>query len=152
MQFGMGLAGPGGGGGGHGMGRGNMARMDSGLDQEDFGKPFDGKLMRRLLPYLRPYKTRVIVAAILMLIATVTSVATPYFITVAIDDFIAKGNTTGLTWLIVAFVIINIVNWFSTYGQTYLMTYAGQWALYELSSGVFWHLQQLPVRFFDQNE
>jgi ABC-type multidrug transport system fused ATPase/permease subunit len=151
MQFGMGLSGLGG-GMGMGGGRGNMARMDSGLDQEDFGKPFDGKLMRRLLPYLSPYKKRVAISAVLMLIATASAVATPYFITLAIDGFIAKGDATGLTWLVAVFVVIQVANWLSTYGQTYLMTYAGQWALYELSANVFWHLQQLPVRFFDHNE
>src|SRR5207302_2692431 len=151
MRMGAGLHGGGVGGGGMG-GRGAMARMDGGLDDEDFGKPFDGRLLRRLLPYLRPYRTRAIVAAVLMLIATATSVASPYFLTLAIDKYIARGDVDGLTVLAVLFVVNQALNWFSTYGQTYLMTYAGQWALFQLSADVFWHLQVLAIRFFDQNE
>ncbi|MHB8574842.1 MAG: ABC transporter transmembrane domain-containing protein, partial [Dehalococcoidia bacterium] len=156
MRMGAGLGGPGGMGvgmgGGMGGGRNAMARMDSGFDDEDFGKPFDGKLFRRLLPYLSPYRARIGVAAVLMLIATVSSVASPYFLTLAIDKYIAHHNSTGLSVLVGIFLLNQVLNWFSSYGQTYLMTYAGQWALYQLSADVFWHLQQLSVRFFDQNE
>ena len=154
MRLGMGMSGVGGGMGmgGPGGGRGGMARMDSGLDQEDFGKPFDGKLFARLLPYLRPYKTRSIVAFALMLADTLASVASPFFLALAIDGFIAKGNFPGLVVLIGVFMVAQVVDWLATYGQTYLMTYAGQWALFQLSADVFWHLQQLPVAFFDQNE
>ncbi len=151
----LGFGGMGGGGGFGGAGRGMMRRAGidgRSPDEEEFGKPFDGKLMRRLLPYLRPYKGRVTVAALLMLVATATSVATPYFLTIAIDDFIAKNDMRGLVLLMLGFVLMQLVNWFATYGQTYLMTYAGQWALYHLSEDVFWHLQVLPIAFFDRNE
>jgi len=149
----LGFGGMGGGMGGAGRGMMRRAGMDGrSTDDEEFGKPFDGKLMRRLLPYLRPYKRQVTIAALLMLVATATSVATPYFLTVAIDDFIAKSDMHGLVLLMLGFVLMQFVNWFATYGQTYSMTYAGQWALYRLSEDVFWHLQVLPIAFFDRNE
>ncbi|HLZ71534.1 MAG TPA: ABC transporter ATP-binding protein [Dehalococcoidia bacterium] len=151
----LGFGGMGGGGGFGGAGRGMMRRAGidgRSPDDEEFGKPFDGKLLRRLLPYLTPYKGRVTIAALLMLVATATSVATPYFLTLAIDDFIARNDMHGLVLLMLGFVLMQLVNWFATYGQSYSMTYAGQWALYRLSEDVFWHLQVLPIAFFDRNE
>ena len=148
MGFGMGM---GGGGGMGGFGGGAMRRSMDG-DSEDFGAPFDGKLFARLLPYLRPFRTRVIIAAVLMLIATGSAIATPYFLQLAIDGPIAHKQLSGLVVLAVIFVAVQATNWLSAYGQTYLMTYAGQWALYQLSEDVFWHLQMLPIGFYDRNE
>src|SRR5579884_520884 len=150
-------------GGGRGMGPGALRRMDSGFDDEDFGKAWDGKLYRRLLPYLKPYKKRAIIAAVLMIFATASSVVNPYFITLAIDHFIhqvkvVQGHPVvhsdfhGLVWLVIVYLIVQTIYWWSTYGQNYLMTYAGQWALYHLSSDLFWHMQLLPIEFYDQNE
>lgn len=150
MGFGGGM---GMGGGGMGMGPAAMRRSTLDAGSEDFGKPFDGKLFARLLPYLRPYRGRVIVAALLMLISTATAVVTPYLLTtVAIDDFVLKRDVHGLAILAIVFVAVQAVNWLAAYGQTYLMTYCGQWALYRLSEDVFWKLQLLPIAFYDQNE
>src|SRR5579883_259429 len=147
-------------GGGRGMGPGALRRMDSGFDDEDFGRAFDGKLYRRLLPYLKPYKKQAIIAAILTLFATASNVITPYFFTLAIDHFInvrnragqLVGDMHGLIILLIVFIAVQFVYWWSTYGQQYFMTYAGQWALYRLGEDVFWHMQKLPVDFYDQNE
>src|SRR5579875_3626804 len=148
MGFGMGM---GMGGGGMGFGS-NALRRALDADSEEFGKPFDGKLYARLWPYIRVYKTRVLIAVVLMLIATASAVATPYFLQLAIDGPIRHKQFTGLLVLAIAFVVVQGVNWVSTFGQTYLMTYAGQWALYRLSEDVFWHLQLLPIAFYDRNE
>jgi ABC-type multidrug transport system fused ATPase/permease subunit len=148
MGFGMGMGSMGG-----GLGfRGNAMRRALDADSEDFGKPFDGKLYARLWPYIRVYKTRVLIAVALMLIATASAVATPYFLQLAIDGPIRHKQFAGLLVLAVAFVAVQGINWLSTFGQTYLMTYAGQWALYRLSEDVFWHLQLLPIAFYDRNE
>jgi ABC-type multidrug transport system fused ATPase/permease subunit len=149
MAFRMGMGGGMAGGGGFG---GNAMRRSLDADGEDFGKPFDGRLFKRLLPYLRPYRGRIVVASLLMLLATASAIATPYFLQLAIDGPIRKGNMAGLIVLAVAFIIVQAINWVSSFGQTYLMTYAGQWALYTLSEDVFWHLQLLPVAFYDRNE
>jgi ATP-binding cassette subfamily B protein len=143
----------------HFGGHGALRRMDSGFEDEDFGRAFDGKLYGRLLPYLAPYRKQAIIAAVLALFATASSVVTPYFFTLAIDGFInvhshgrLVGDMHGLVILIAVFIAVQLVNWWSTYGQNYLMTYAGQWALYRLGEDVFWHMQVLPVQFYDQNE
>jgi ABC-type multidrug transport system fused ATPase/permease subunit len=151
MGFGMGMGGGMGGGGMGGFGGGAMRRsMDA--DSEDFGAPFDGKLFARLLPYMRPYRVRIAIAATLMLIATGSAIATPYFLQLAIDGPIAHHQVGGLLVLALIFLGVQALNWASTYGQTYLMTFGGQWALYHLSEDVFWHLQMLPIAFYDRNE
>src|SRR3954464_7382660 len=138
MNFGIGVGNPLGGRGG-GMGPGALRRMDSAFDSEDFGKAFDGKLFRRLLPYLKPYRKHALWAAVLTLFSTASNVITPYFFTLAIDKFINRHDRAGHQlsvdmhglWIMCAFFVgVQVVYWWSTYGQQYLMTYAGQWALY----------------------
>ena len=147
----------GGGRGGMGIGRamgrsGMLGRSDLGIDQEDFGRPFDWALTRRMWKYVRPYRLRLGISVLLMLLATISNILNPYFVTYAIDHVIVPRNLTLLTWVAIAYVLMNAVNWWSGFGQTYLMAYVGQWALYRVATDMFWHLQQLSLSFYDQNE
>ncbi|MCZ7670567.1 MAG: hypothetical protein M5U34_27155 [Chloroflexi bacterium] len=54
------------------------------LDDEEedvlIGKAYDGRLVRRLGGFLIPYKTKLILAIILMIISSLLSVAQPWII------------------------------------------------------------------------
>lgn len=147
----------GGGRGGMGIGRavggsGMLGRGDLGIDREDFGRPFDWALSRRMWKYIRPFRLRLSISVVLMLLATISNILNPYFVTYAIDHVIVPRNLTLLTWVAIAYVLMNAVNWWAGFGQTYLMAYVGQWALYHVATDMFWHLQQLSLSFYDQNE
>jgi ATP-binding cassette, subfamily B, multidrug efflux pump len=60
-------------------------------EEEALGKAYDGRLMRRLLSYARPYWLIIFACIILLLFVTVTELARPYLIKVAIDDYITPG-------------------------------------------------------------
>ena len=93
------------------------------------GKAFDWRVVTRLLTYLRPHWQRVAVAFLLMLIASALTLAAPYLIKVAIDQFIAQGDTTGLarTALLLTGVFIGI--YLAASGQQYLLSWVGQQVL-----------------------
>ncbi|HEY8418363.1 MAG TPA: ABC transporter ATP-binding protein, partial [Limnochordales bacterium] len=54
--------------------------------EETLGKAYDARLMRRLLTYARPYAGWMAVAFVLILLITVSELARPYIVRVAIDD------------------------------------------------------------------
>jgi ATP-binding cassette subfamily B protein len=148
-----GFRGPGGGGPGRGgMGIGMMARSDLLLDEEEFGKPFDWGLAKRFGVYLAPYRGRLFIAIVMTLLYTLTSLANPYLIGLAIDRFITVGDFAGLTVLCGIYVLNNILLWQSQYRQVYQMNWVGQFVLYKLASDLFWHLQKLQISFYDRNE
>ena len=121
-----------GGFGGHSASRGQ-------IDEEVFGSVYDQKVILRLLPFIIPYKKMVAVSVIAMLIYTVTQVAVPWIIALAIDDFIMIGDFQGLTWIFGLFIAVALVNWVTNYVQQYSMEKVGQGVLYNLRGALFGH-------------
>ncbi|WP_425447087.1 ABC transporter ATP-binding protein [Dethiothermospora halolimnae] len=55
-------------------------------EEETLGKAYDSRLMKRLLSYAKPYWIYIVIAFLLVVIATGTELIRPYIIKVAIDD------------------------------------------------------------------
>jgi len=105
----------------------------------------------KLLSLLRPYRGRVILMFVALVIATAASLAPPYLAGRAIDDGIRAGDTSALTWILIAFLVAATMNWAATYVQTYLVSWIGQRALQDLRSRIFSHLQSLSIGFYSRN-
>ena len=54
-------------------------------EEDTLGKAYDGKLVRRLGDYLRPYWFQTIVAVLLMVVSSIFAVSMPWIIGQAID-------------------------------------------------------------------
>lgn len=65
-------------------------------EEEELGKAYDSRLMKRLLLYAKPYWKFFLLAALMLLASTFTDLARPYLIKVAIDDYI-NGYSHPLT-------------------------------------------------------
>ena len=65
----------------------------AGFFQEDeiLGKAYDGRLMRRLLSYLRPYKGPVAIAFVLLVFLSFSDIAPPIITKFLIDSAIAPA-------------------------------------------------------------
>ena len=121
-------------------------------DEEMFGSVYDGKVVRRLLPYIWPFKRLAIIAAIAMLIYTGTQVAIPWLVGHTIDTYIKQGDLGGLTVMFIVFICIAIVNWIMNFLQQFSMEKVGQGVLYNLRRDVFHHAQKQSVSFYDKTE
>jgi ATP-binding cassette subfamily B protein len=106
----------------------------------------------KLLALLRPYRGRVILMFVALLVATAASLAPPYLAGRAIDDGIRGGDIDALTVITVVFLVAAILNWGASYAQTYLVSWVGQRALQDLRSRIFSHLQKLSIGFYSRNK
>ena len=113
------------------------------------GHAFDPRVVLRLLTYLHPHWRRMITAFLLMLIATALTLLTPYLVKVAIDQPIAQGNTTGLTYIALLLAAAFIGLYLASAGQRYLLSWVGQRVLAELRTQLFGHLQNLSLGYHD---
>ena len=110
-----------------------------------------GKL-RHLLTLLRPYRGRVILMLLALLVATAAALVPPYLAGLAIDAGIDEGDLNALTLILIAFVAAALINWGATYVQTYLINWVGQRALQDLRIQLFEHLQRLSIGFYSRNK
>jgi ATP-binding cassette, subfamily B, multidrug efflux pump len=125
-------------------------RMEQDED-EVLGKAYDGRLMRRLLPYLRPYRIRLGVALLFLLGTGLLDLVGPYLTKIAIDRYIVPGKPQGLPFILALYLGSIFFSFCLRYLMNYHIQFAGQRVMYDLRNQIFGHLQGLPLRFFDQN-
>ncbi|MGA9350035.1 MAG: ABC transporter ATP-binding protein [Anaerolineae bacterium] len=129
-----------------GVGPGRMMRS---FGEAAEGKAFDHRIVVRLLAFLRPYWRRMVAAFVLMLIASGLSLAAPYLIKLAIDQYIAQGDTAGLSRVAILTAGAFVGLYLTSVGQQYWLSWVGQRVLATLRAQLFQHLQQLPLGYHD---
>ena len=139
--------------------------MASNQEEEVLGKAYDGRLMRRLLTYLRPYKWHVVVALGAIILKSVADVLGPLLTKIAIDKYLAKSPNshswigdrlspaplTGIAQIGGLYVGILLFTFTLEFIQTYLMQWTGQKVMFDLRRQIFRHLQHMHVGYFDKN-
>jgi ATP-binding cassette subfamily B protein len=108
--------------------------------------------LARLARLAYPYRRRAVFSMIAMIAVTLSSLTVPYLLKVAIDGGIGAKDLTVLTWVIVAFVGVSLVNLGASYLQTYLTSWVGEHIVYDLRRDVFAHLQKLSLDFFSRQK
>ena len=107
-----------------------------------------GRKVRWMLGLLRPYRGRVALMLLALLVATAAGLAPPYLIGRAVDDGIRAGDGGALSLLVIAFVIAAVLYWAASYAQTYLVGWIGQRALQDLRERIYTHLQAMSIGFY----
>jgi len=139
--------------------------MASNQEEEVLGKAYDGRLMRRLLTYLGPYKWHVVVALGAIILKSAADVLGPFLTKIAIDKYLAKSPNshswigdrlsdtplTGIAQIGGLYIGILIFTFALEFVQTYLMQWTGQKVMFDLRSQIFRHLQHMHIGFFDKN-
>jgi ATP-binding cassette subfamily B protein len=103
---------------------------------------------RFVLALLWPYKGRVGLALVAMLLATAAGLAPPLLAKEAIDAGIIPGNASALDWAVAGFLAAAILYAGATYLQTYMVGWVGTRALQDLRERIFSHLQEMSIGFF----
>ncbi len=113
------------------------------------GVAFDWRVVTRLLGYLRPQSRRMALAFVLILLSSVLTLAAPYLIKIAIDQYIAQGDSAGLTAIALLLAVVFVLLYLATAALQYLLALIGQQLLASLRSQLFEHLQALSMRYHD---
>ncbi len=106
--------------------------------------------MRRLFDYLRPHRGALIAVSLLVIVGTLTQLAGPALMGIAIDKFISTGDVGGLLRITLAMLGAYGAAWLAQTLQGVIMASVAQKALLELRRDLFDHLQTLSLSFFDR--
>lgn len=121
------------------------------MSKKKKSKAVDSELIRRLYHYFEPYKWWAILAIFLTLSAAFLGTIRPKLTQVAVDDYIAPGDISGLMWIILLLGLALIGEFLILVVNTYLTRWFGQGALFSLRNSVYEKIQSLHVQFFDKN-
>ncbi|MDE3189113.1 MAG: ABC transporter ATP-binding protein, partial [Acidobacteriota bacterium] len=133
-------------------------------DEDPVGKVYDSRLIRRLAYYLRPYWWQALVSSVAVSLKSLSDVAGPYLVKVALDRYLTGKPGPATTWLtrrlpvdpvqgVTALAGVYLVALLSAYLfefiQTYLMQWTGQKIMFDLRRDIFRHMQRMHIGFFD---
>ncbi|MGH0034300.1 MAG: ABC transporter ATP-binding protein [Myxococcota bacterium] len=138
--------------------------MDPMHEEEALGKAIDRQLVRRLWPFVAPYKGHVLATLLIVLPLFAVEVAPAWIVKNGLDRALGQGGEGdpfaalleprfGLgatTWLALVYLATAVAGAGVRYVHLLLMAATGQYAMRDLRRRVFEHMQRLHIGFFDR--
>lgn len=120
--------------------------------------------MRRLLGYMRPYRTLVAISLAFLAAQSLLQGLGPLLTKIAVDKYLQPagkptlldawlpaGAAQGLARIALIYLAVLAGNFITEFAQTYIMQYTGQLAMFDLRKQLVEHLQTLDLAFYDRN-
>ncbi|MDQ6657479.1 MAG: ABC transporter ATP-binding protein/permease [Actinomycetota bacterium] len=126
-----------------------MDRSGSKKSPADIKQLFEHPVsLRRIGALFRPYRTRLVLVVLLIMATSLVGLANPFLTKRLIDDAIPHQDVRLLVLLVGGMLGVTVLS--SIFGvlQTWMSTVMGQKVMHGLRTGVFGHLQRMPLAFF----
>ncbi|MCM3749040.1 ABC transporter ATP-binding protein/permease [Paenibacillus pasadenensis] len=131
---------------------GNQRQRFKYQDDDIIEKPFNWQQVIRLLSYMKPYRRQLAPMIGMMVLGTLTRLAAPAVIILAIDKAIDKGSGDKGLLLMYGGILLGlyIIQWAANAVRIKYTNIIGQKVIYDLRQQLFEHIQKLSFRFFDK--
>ena len=107
---------------------------------------------RQLLSMVRQNWVRLAAAMGCMLVIAMTTSATAFLVKPVLDDIFFSRNEKMLMLIPIVVAAIYFLRGLGTYGQDYLMNYAGESVIRQLRNHLYNRIQDLPLSFFQEEK
>ena len=111
-------------------------------------KKISRKTVRRILGYARPYKALITLFLVTLVFATLLSVAQPLLFRRIIDQGIAPGDASLVTWTAIFIALLAIADAALGVISRYFSTRIGEGLIFDLRNEVYDHVQSQSIAFF----
>lgn len=125
-----------------------MARNRYDID-EKLESEFDINHLKRISKFARPYKGKMLLTLLFMIITTSASLMGPYLIKDALDNRIPQRDIFGLFIVSGLYILALIVIALCSKNRIQLINDVGQSIIRDIRRDLFIHLQKLPFSFYD---
>jgi ATP-binding cassette subfamily B protein len=119
-------------------------------DDDGTGRRYDARLAGRLLRYVRPYRSLVVAALLLIAVASGAQLVGPLLTRWVIDTALPARDAGLVTQAALLFGVVLLLQFGAAYGETVCTSLLGQRVMRDLRRELFARLQQLPVAHFDR--
>lgn len=103
---------------------------------------------RRLVPYILPYRGRLLFVLALSLMATAVTLAQPYLSKLMIDEALLGHNLAALGWIAVATIGVTLGGYALNIASSYRYVKISAAMLFDIRVDLLRHLQMLSPRFY----
>lgn len=113
------------------------------------GEILDLKVIRQLYQFIKPYVAWFYLLVFLTVALALLAPTRPYFIQIAIDDYVAIGDKDGLIRTIYILVGLMLLQALVQFAHTYLSGWVGQVIIRDIRIKLYRHLLKMRLKFFD---
>lgn len=119
-------------------------------EEASLGKAYDGRLLRRLWPFVEPHKRLLYIGLAMGVIVSAIALVRPLVMQWTIDKGVMAGNADVLTKGAMVFAVTVLTEQGLHIARIYATQLLGARTVSELRSSVFSFLHTLPLKFFDK--
>ena len=113
------------------------------------GEIVDTQVLKKLYSFVKPYQLQFYFLIFLTIALAILAPTRPYFIQVAIDEYVALGDSQGLIRIIYVLVGLMLLQAFVQWAHTYYSGWIGQVIIRDIRVLLYKHLLKLKLKFFD---
>src|ERR1700727_2989078 len=134
----------------HGAGGSGFMRSTrgSGKKQLELMDPTRERDRGRILALFRPYRMRLTVVLVMIVISAGVSMLNPFLLRDTLNEGLLGHNSALLTKLVLAMIGVALFTNATSVWQTYLANVVGQRVMHDLRASVYRHLQRMSLAFF----
>ncbi len=107
------------------------------------------KVLRQLYTFVKPYQTEFYFLVFLTVALAILAPTRPYYIQLAIDNYVAKGDVPGLLQVIYILIGLMVIQAVAQWAHTYYSGWIGQVIIKDIRTRLYKHLLRLRLKFFD---
>lgn len=123
------------------------------IEEEVFGKAYDPQTVRRIWAFVHPYRHKIYLSVIAVLVFTITQLAIPLIIGNAVDTaLVAGGDANGLLWAVGAFALAILFNFAASWVQETQVGQVAENVLFDMRRAMFAQLQRVSLSYMDKTE
>ena len=116
---------------------------------------------------MKPYRVVVVASLLLLFVDSLLQIIGPLLTKLAVDRYLvptqhvhtfafldkwlSTNRWDGLSQIALLYLAVVVLGFFFDFGQTYLMQWTGQKAMFDLRRQLMTHLQRLDLAYFDHN-
>jgi len=122
-------------------------------EEDILGKAYDSRIAGRLIGFLQPYRSKVLITTALVIVVTVSDLLLPKFFQMAIDEVNGSSGSQRLSVLNligIAFIVTVMIRFLGMWGQFYTTQWLGNRVVFDIRNRMFRHLQNLSIGYIDR--
>jgi ATP-binding cassette subfamily B protein len=115
------------------------------------GNVIDLDILKRLFEFAKPYRGIFLFLVVLTFLVAVLGPLRPYLVSIAIDDYVAVGDYSGLVMMIGILSGLLLFQSLTQYAHTFYSDWLGQHIIRDIRIKLYKHILRLRLQFFDRN-
>ncbi len=119
------------------------------FQEQEYNRPFDLKVWKKIFPFLRPYTFNLFIVIILNVVMALVDISMPLFQRYTIDHYIASGTVQGIGWFTVLYAVAIVFQTIIVIVSTRQSMFIEMKTNRDMKHKAFVHLQTLSFSFYN---